>query len=196
MRSTALHARAFGDDVGKAERARAAVFDAVELAFERAGIERVAQTDVQALGADRLDHEVDGARAHRGDDIVDAAVCGLHDHRHRDRGLPHLRQHAKPVEIRHHQVEDDAIDARAVRRVEQRQRGIAVVADQRLVAEFLQHAFEQAALHRIVIDNKDRHHSPGRSGAIRKSRASHVIAGLRRVLRNERISSKLDCRSI
>ena len=135
--------------------------DAVELALERAGIERVAQTDVQALGADRLDHEVDGASAHRGDDIVNAAVCGLHDHRHCDPRLPHFRQHAKPVEIRHHQVEDDAIDARALRRIEQRQRGIAVVAGQRLVAEFLQHAFKQAALHRIVIDNKDRHHFPG-----------------------------------
>jgi hypothetical protein len=132
----ALHARAFGDDVGKAERAGAAVSDAVELALERAGIERVAQADVQAFGADRLDHEVDGARAHRGDDIVDAAVRGLHDHRRRDPRLPHFRQHAKPVEIRHHQVEDDAIDARAVRRIEQRQCGIAVVAGQRLVAEF------------------------------------------------------------
>jgi hypothetical protein len=30
----------------------------------------------------------------------------------------------------------------------------------RLVAEFLQHAFEQAALHRIVVDNEDRHRTP------------------------------------
>ena len=59
-------------------------FDARELAFERAGIERVAQADLQPLDADRLDHEIDGAGAHRRHHIVDAAVRGLHDHRHID----------------------------------------------------------------------------------------------------------------
>ena len=44
--------------------------------------------------------------------------------------------------------------------IEQRQRGIAVVAGHRLVAEFLQHAFEQPALHRIVVDNEDGHWFP------------------------------------
>jgi hypothetical protein len=75
--------------------------------------------------------------------------------------LPHARQYTQPVEIGHHQIEDDAIDASALRAVEQRQRGIAVVAGLRLVAEFLQHAFEQAALHRIAVDNEDRHRYPG-----------------------------------
>ena len=127
MRSTAVHARALGDDVGKAERAGAAVLDARELAFERAGVERVAQADLQAFGADRLDHEIDRAGAHRRDDIVDAAVRGLHDHRHIDRSLAQSRQDAETVEVRHHQIEDHAIDPRAVGAGEQRQRGVAVV---------------------------------------------------------------------
>ena len=48
--------------------------------------------------------------AHGGDDIVDAAVGGLHDHRHIDRSLPQFGEHAEPVEIRHHQIEDHGID--------------------------------------------------------------------------------------
>ena len=43
--------------------------------------ERVAQRHLQPLGADRLDHEIGRAGAHRRDDIVDAAMRGLHDHR-------------------------------------------------------------------------------------------------------------------
>ena len=84
MRRTAEHGRAFGDDVFEAKRAGAAVLDTAEFVFKRAGIERVAQTHLQALRTDRLDDEVDGARAHGRDDIVDAAVRGLHDHRHAD----------------------------------------------------------------------------------------------------------------
>ncbi len=86
-----------------------------QFAFERAGVERVAQADMQPLGADRLDHEIDRAGAHRRDHIVDAAMRGLHDHRHVDRRLAHFGEHAEPVEIRHHQIEDHAIDPRAVR---------------------------------------------------------------------------------
>ena len=83
---------------------------------------------MQAFGADRLNHEIKGARTHGGDDIVDTAVCGLHDDRHPDPCLAHARQNAKPVKLGHHQVEDDAIDARALRPLQQREPGIAIVA--------------------------------------------------------------------
>ena len=59
----------------------AAALDAGKLAFEHAGGQRIAQRYLQPLGADRLDHEIGRARAHGGDDVVDAAVGGLHDHR-------------------------------------------------------------------------------------------------------------------
>ena len=78
--------------------------------------ERVAQRHLQPLGADRLDHEIDRARAHRRHHVVDAAMRGLHDHRHAQAGLAHARQHAEAVEIGHHEVEHHAVDARAVRR--------------------------------------------------------------------------------
>ena len=80
---------------------------------------------MQPLGADRLDHEIDRAGAHRGNDIVDAAMRGLHDHRHVDRRLAHFGEHAHAVEIGHHQIEDHAIDARADGASEQRQRSVA-----------------------------------------------------------------------
>ena len=131
------------------------MLDTVELAFERAGGERVAQADMQPFGADRLDHEIDRARAHRRDDVVDAAMRGLHDHRHGDRVLSQARQDAETVEVRHHQVEDHAVDRGAARPGEQRRAGVAAFGDHDLIAEFLQHALEEPALHRIVIDNEN-----------------------------------------
>ena len=157
QRSAALHGGALGDDVLEAERAGAAVLDAVELAFERAGVERVAQAHLQPLGADRLDHEIDRARAHRRDDVVDAAMRGLDDDRRGDGVAAQPREHAEAVEVRHHQIEDHTVDARAVRAGEQRRRRVAAFCRDHLVAEFLHHAFEEPALHGIVIDDEDGH---------------------------------------
>ena len=66
-------------------------------------------------------------------------------------------KHTEPVEVRHHQIENHAIDPRAVGAAEQGQRRIAIVEHHRLVAGLLQHGLEQPALHRIVIDNEDGH---------------------------------------
>ena len=134
VRSTACIARAAGDDVLEGQRAGLAALDAVEFVLERALVQRVAQRDLQALGADRLDHEIDRARAHRRDHVVDAAVGGLHDHRHGDAGLAQPRQHAEAVEIGHHQVEHDAIEAARPTR-SARDRLLAALGDHRLVAE-------------------------------------------------------------
>ncbi len=84
-------------------------------------------------------------------------MSGLHDHRHLDCGLAQPRQHTEPVEVGHDQIEDDAIDVGTVGAGKQRQRRVAVVAHENRIAEFLQHAFEQAALHRIVVDDEDGH---------------------------------------
>ena len=131
--------------------------DAGKLAFERAGVERIAQAHVHALGADRFDDEVDGAGAHRGHYVVDATMRGLHDHRHVDRGLAQSGEHTETVQVRHHQIEDDAVDAPAVGTGKQGERGVAVIKRHRLVAEFLQHALKEPALHRIVVDDEDCH---------------------------------------
>ena len=150
-----LHARAAGDDVLEGERAGAAALDAVELAFERARRERVAQRHLQPLGADRLDHEIGRARAHGADHVVDAAMRGLHDHRDGEPGLAHLGEHAEPVEIGHHEVEHDRVDARAVRAGEQRDRGVAALGDDGLVAGARDHVFQEPALHRVVVDDQN-----------------------------------------
>ena len=148
-----VHARAAGDDVAECQRAGAAALEAVELAGERARRQRVAQAHLQALGADRLDHEIGRARAHRRDHIVDAAMGGLHDDRNGERGLAHLGEHAEAVEIGHHQVEHDRIDA--VRAGQQRDGGVAALGDDRLVARARDHVFEQPTLDGIVVDDED-----------------------------------------
>ena len=124
--------------------------------FERAGVERVAQRHLQPLGADRLDHEIVRAGAHRRDHIVDAAMGGLHDHRDGEAGFAHSREHAEAVEIGHHQVEHDARRSLcASAAVSNAAAGIAAVGDERLVAELPHHVFDQAALHRVVIGNQN-----------------------------------------
>ena len=150
-----LHAGATGDDVLERERAGMAALDALNFALERLGGERVAQRHREPLGAHRLDDEIDGARAHGGDHIVDAAVGGLHDHRHGEARLADARQHAEAVEIGHHEVEHDRVDARAVGAGEQRRRGVAAVDDHRLVACARDHALQQPPLHRIVVDDEN-----------------------------------------
>ena len=105
-----LHAGAAGDDVLEGERAGLAALDARDFALERAGGERIAQRDLQAFGAGRLDHEIDRAGAHRRHHVVDAAMGGLHDHRHADVALAQLGEHAEAVEIGHDEIEHDAID--------------------------------------------------------------------------------------
>ena len=78
---------------------------------------------------------------------------GLHDHRHGAAGLAHPRQHAEPVEIGHHEIEHDAVEALGAG--EQRRGLIAALGDRRLVAELPHHVVEQAALNRIVVDNEN-----------------------------------------
>ena len=82
---------------------------------------------------------------------------GLDDDRRGDGVAAQPRKHAEAVEIRHHQIEDHAVDARAVRPGEQRRRRVAAFCRDHLVAEFLHHAFEEPALHGIVIDDENGH---------------------------------------
>ena len=99
------------DDVLEAERSSVEPLDSRDLAFECIRGECVAQGNLQALGADRLDHEIGGACPHRRDHVVDAAMRGLNDHRDVETGRSHLRKNAEAVEIGHHQVEHHRIDA-------------------------------------------------------------------------------------
>ena len=90
---------------------------------------------------------------------------GLHDDGDVQSSVAHARQHAKAVEIGHHQIEHDAVDACGVWSGEQLDGGIAAFGDDRLIAETLDHGFEQATLNRIVVDDKHdfRHETPSRT---------------------------------
>ena len=139
------HRLAAGDDVGKSQSAFLAVADALQFAFQRAGVERIAQADLQPLEADRLDHEILGAGAHRRDHIVDAAMGGLHDDGDVEAGFADFRQHAHAVEAGHHEIEHHGVDDLCVRRGQRRDRGVAGVDDDGLIAASLHHVFDQTA---------------------------------------------------
>ena len=109
--------------------------EALQFAGQRVGRERVSQRHLQPLGARRLDHEIGRAGAHRRDDVVDAAMRRLDDHGNGHVGLSHARQHAKPVEIRHDQVEHDSVDAFGLGTDQQFAGGVAALDDGRPVAE-------------------------------------------------------------
>ena len=80
---------------------------------------------------------------------------GLHDHRDGEAGLAHLGEHAEPVEVGHDEIEHDRVDARALGAGEQRDRRVAALGDDRLVAEPAHHVVEEAALHGIVVDDQN-----------------------------------------
>ena len=77
---------------------------------------------------------------------------GLHDDGDVEAGLAHARQDAEAVEVGHHQVEHHAVDG--LRPAEQLQGRVAALGGDGLVAEALDHGLEQAALDRVVVDNK------------------------------------------
>ena len=79
---------------------------------------------------------------------------GLHDHGDVEAGIADFGQYTHAVEAGHHQIEHDGIDLR-VRRGQGGDRRVAAVDDERLIAAFLHHVFDQAARHGIVIGNQN-----------------------------------------
>ena len=151
----ARHGLAAGDDVGEGQPAFAAVPDALQLALQRAGVQRIAQRNLQPLDADRLDHEILGAGAHRRHHIVDAAMGGLHDDGDVEAGFANFGQHAHAVEAGHDQIEHHGIDRRRVGAGQHGDRGVAAIDHDGLIAAFLHHVLDQAALHGVVVGDQN-----------------------------------------
>ena len=143
------------DDVAEAECAGVAAVGAADFVLERVDAQRVLDRDLQALGADRLDHEIDSAGAHGRDDRLDRAVRGLHDGRNGDVALAHAFEHAHAVEVGHDEVENEQIDRRAVGAPRGAPAPLRRLQGFDLVAEPPRHGFEQAALDRIVVGNRE-----------------------------------------
>ena len=149
------HGLAAGNDIGKGQSAFAAVAYALQLAFQRTGVERIAQRDLQPFDADGLHHEILGARAHRRNHIVDAAMGGLNDDGDVETGVADFGQYAHAVEAGHHQIEHHGIDNRRVQGGQLGDGGVATVDDNCHVAAFLHHVFDQTALHRVVVGDQN-----------------------------------------
>ena len=111
MRSTPCMRRAFGDDVGEAERAGAALPDAVELALEgvlvlsalrKLTCRRSAPTGLttKSMAPARMAKTT----------VLDAAVRGLHHHGTADPRLDEFSRARQARRVRDHEIEDHAID--------------------------------------------------------------------------------------
>ena len=70
-------------------------------------------------------------------------------------GLAHAGQHAEAVEVGHHEVEHHAVDLAGVGAGQHRGGRVAAFGDDHVIAVARDHALEEAALHRIVVDNKN-----------------------------------------
>src|SRR5271157_5646170 len=152
-------------DFAKAERAGVAARGSAQLVLERVDPEGILDRHLKALGPDRLDDEIDCARAHRGDDRLDRTVRGLHDGGNRNVALAYARKDSHAAEIGHHQIENEEVDRRPVNRLQARQRRLSGVERLDLVAEASRHRLEQAALDGIVVDNEDESGHCGPAGA-------------------------------
>ena len=84
--------------------------EALHFFGEGIDFQQILDRNSQALGRDRLDHEIVGAGAHRLDDGLDRALRGLHDHRQVAANALHLFEKFEPVHAGHHEIEDDQLD--------------------------------------------------------------------------------------
>ena len=149
-----LHLAASARKITERQSARRLAVEAAHLIFERIDAQRVFDRDLQAFGADRLDDEIKGAGAHRGNHRLDRAMRRLHDRWNPPFLLAQPREDGHTVEIGHHEIEDQEIDRLARGRIEPRERRFAAFGGFRLIAETADESFEQTALHRVIIDDQ------------------------------------------
>ena len=178
-------------DVAKAELAGVAARRSAQLVLERVDPEGVLDRHLKTLGSDRLDDEIDCARAHRGDDRLDRTVRGLHDGGNGDVALAHAGEDGHAVEIGHHQIEYEEIDRRPVDRLQARQGRLSGVERLDLVAESPRHRLQQAALDGIVVDNEDEsgHCSPAGAAHVRPRDAQQSDIRVNAMLMTSRVDA-------
>src|SRR5262249_5972899 len=99
--------------------------------------------------------EILGPGTHRGDDIVDAAMSGLHDDGDIDAGFADLGEHAHAVEAGHHEVEHDGVDIGPLGAGQQLHHGVAAVNHDSLITAFLHHILDEAALYGVVVGDQN-----------------------------------------
>ena len=120
------------------------------LTFSRFCIETL-----QALGADRLDHEIVGAGPHRLDDGFDRALRRLDDDRNMAAHAVEPRQQFEAVHARHDEIEHDQIDRPGARLGEKIERRRGAVGEQRVMAATADHAVQETPLGRIVVNDEN-----------------------------------------
>jgi len=148
-----LHGRRFTDEIVEGGAAGGVLLEPLDLALQRAHVQRVADGDEDPFGRGRLDEEVERAGLHRLDDGLDAAGRGDDDHRLVEAAGAHLDQGVLARDAGHDEVQQDHVDL-----------GARVQALDRLVAAFsmgdretfpLKHSLNKPALCRVVVHHQD-----------------------------------------
>ena len=148
-----VHVGAFAAQILEGQRARGPAVEPAHLVFQRFDAQRILDRDLQPLGADRLDDEIAGARAHGRDHRLDRAMRRLHDGRNDALLVAQALQHRHAIDIRHDEVENQKVDVRRAR-FKPLQRGRAAVERFALIAKTANKRFQNATLHWIVVDNQ------------------------------------------
>ncbi len=86
------------------QRIGGAALHPAQLVFQRADAHGILDRDLEALGPDRLHHEIRRARPHGGDHGINRAMRGLHDDWCFDAFFAQRREHAHAVEVRHDEI--------------------------------------------------------------------------------------------
>ena len=156
-----LHFRRVGDQIVEGETVVRLLLQLLHFAGQGADLELVADRDRDAFGAGGLDQKVVGAGAHGFHGGIDAALGGQHDHRQIGIGGAQLGENFQAAHVGHHQVEQHQGDLFAAHAVDEIERGLAAGRGDDRHAAAGDRGFQQTALNRIVIHDKNclRHNS-------------------------------------
>ena len=150
-----VHGLSLGDQIAECEFAGHLAVDPGDLAFQRVDPQRVLDRHFEPLRADRLDHEIGGAGAHRADCGIDAAIGRLHDDRRRGGVGTQPVQNAHTIEARHHQIQQYQVNLRGFLPAQKLKRLLTALRSQGLMSECFDGFFEDTPLDGIVIDDQD-----------------------------------------
>jgi hypothetical protein len=146
------HGRAVADQVVEGGATAVVLLQAADLGRQLGQLQGVADADQQAFGGDGFDEEVLGSGLHGLHHGIDAAIGGQDDDRGRDACGADLGQGLHAAHARHDHVQQDHVGPGALGQAVDGLTAALGVDDD--VALALQHRLRDAALGRIIVDDK------------------------------------------
>ncbi len=126
--------------------------------------QRILDGQQQLVGGDRLLEKIERAQPCGADGHIHRRLAGNHDDGRHHAELAQVGEHRQAVLARHHHVGEHQVEPLLL---EQRDRALGVVADDRLVAGQPERSSDRRQRRRVVVDNQHaRHASPSRGKAL------------------------------